>query len=485
MKGIAAGWPMVIAATVLTFCLVVAAGPALSLGIILALAAVLTLLRLPAVALYATMILAFTAFPSAVPTNFSVSSISFAAYEPTLLVATFWAVATLRPPQRKAVLRSGLLLFAILALGVSVGLLSNNPLGEIVTDVRPLVWLICAVITSGLVFGSAKADRAMRLIPWILWFSASMMVLSSATGLPLEGRSEQATLYTSGTSSEATRLLTQTNFLAVAVICIVVALLIGRHAKLSVATLSYLFPAILIVTLGFSRNSILAIGVAVLFAIIASRSVKAFATAMALAATLVCGGLLLNAAAPSLEQTSAGQWVNVQVEGFQNRVLTGLDPTVQSRDGSTQFRETAEGVFLRPAIADSPGVGHGFGYAYKAAHGPPGSFTAERAPYYAHNYYLWLLVKTGAVGLILFVVVCIFPVVRSLDRPPAKQLVLAATVAGLMAASFVAPIANGRPTSTLLGLLVGALIAANVVRSFQTKEPLEDPVDRQATSRSV
>ena len=73
----------------------------------------------------------------------------------------------------------------------------------------------------------------------------------------------------------------------------------------------------------------------------------------------------------------------------------------------------AENVNLWIAIREAPLFGHGFGYAYQPPFGPAGRFAATFGPYYAHNFYLWLLAKAGIIGLVGFAMFALVPIIRA------------------------------------------------------------------------
>lgn len=110
-----------------------------------------------------------------------------------------------------------------------------------------------------------------------------------------------------------------------------------------------------------------------------------------------------------------------------------------------------------PEIQKSPLWGNGFGYAYKPINtGRALSDKSENLQCYAHNFYLWLLVKAGPVGFLLFLVPIARVLVAALRGSGHVALTTGALAAGLLAVSFVAPMPLGSPTAVLLGLVTGA-----------------------------
>jgi len=187
--------------------------------------------------------------------------------------------------------------------------------------------------------------------------------------------------------------------------------------------------------------------------LVASRSTRAGFKSVALVGGTVLVFVALVAVGPTLASLPGGAWINLQVTSYGDRVLSGLSAEAQAADSSIQYRDI-EDVYLLEAVRTSPVVGHGFGYAYKPPSGQS-DFLLNYAPYYAHNFYLWLLAKTGVLGGVLFAFVVIPPLLRVLRSASNAALAAAAGLASMLAVSFVAPIPLGGASSILFGALVG------------------------------
>lgn len=428
----------------------------LALVAVLAAMVVLLLLLRPTWSIYLALILSSIALPAFLPTTFEVAGLTLHAHEPFLLVGLVYSVAKF-PASRRANLI--LLAFAgSIAVALLVGLAHENPVSKILYDVRPLLETAAAVVIASRVYGTPIAERCFKVLGWVLWISALVTLAGATTGLTVGGRTEDASLTSvTGDSAAATRLLTEATFPALAVLCGVLALGITSRIRLRDSWLLST-PALLIVVLSFSRNSILAVAVAILFAVIADRRTGTFVRgSMIVVSALAVFGLLV-VLGPILAQLPGGAFINTQVQSYSDRVVGGLSSTVQATDPSVQFR-ARENSFLLRGFLSSPVFGHGFGFAYKPSAGAA-SFLLDYAPYFAHNFYGWLAVKGGALGLLLFAASVASPLLRSLRNASRATFGLAAAFAAMLAVSVVAPVALSTNSALLFGGLLGALATA-------------------------
>lgn len=443
------------AGVLLVLLLSVVAGPSTALVLLAAVAAGTALVRRPQWSVYLCVAFAFTELPAAAPSEFVVGGYTFYAFEPFLVVAAVWTLLTARSTPWGNVVTGALL---VVLLGwAAFGIAAGNAAPKIIFDVRPLAH-VCAATFIGLrVAGTPTARNVARMLPYILWFSAALLVVASTTGLAISGSAEQATLYLQSATSDATRLRGPATDLAMVVLSTCVALFLMKRARTRTLVLMAA-PSFLIVFLAFSRYTVFGVAFAVGFALIAACSFRTVFRTVALLVVVGGLGLGIGIAAPSFAGVPGGNWVASQVSGFQNRVLDGLTSKVIDADGSAQYR-VREDSNLIPNIGRSPIFGHGFGYAYKPPEPPANSFFTKYGPYYAHNYYLWLLVKTGIAGAALLLGAILVPALLALRRPTAATTSLAITVGALMTTSFAAPMPNGDLTATLLGGALGLLVA--------------------------
>lgn len=453
----------------LVFLLVVLLGPTLAAAVVVAGLAILTLALRPAWTVYATIILGLTAFPAFIPYSFQIGSTTIFMFEPFLFLAAMWTACT----QRAApglVLRP-LLLGALIAAAALAGLASEYPTIEIIGDGRGLLTVLLAAVVASRIFGTDYAVTGLRVLKYSLWTSLGVIALSIVAGFKLAGRTEAAALFLNSSGagvSDSTRYLTAASEVAVLVCCASLALVIVGRATLRQAS-PFLIPALLMTFLSFSRNSFLAVGIAIVFAMLIARTVKPVAViaklSILIGVPLVLLGLL-NAAGG----LPGGEFVTAQINSFMSRVVGGLDTSTLNDDTSAIARVN-EDAYLMQAIGESPVVGHGFGFAYRPPVGVPGSFSATKGQYYGHNFYLWITAKTGILGLAAFFFIAIAPVLACLRRRTSIAIALGSAGAGLLLSIAFAPFPNdvSNGGSLAVGLFLGALIAA--VRA----EPLGKP----------
>jgi len=372
------------------------------------------------------------------------------------------AVAVLLTAERgwKIVNRLPSLAFLVGAFTIAfpLALLSRHPFGAILTDGRGmLVLLVTIILTAALVSDPADRQVLTRAVKYLMVFSAAMVAIGSLTGIPLTGRVEDAGLYlASGTlqTSSAVRLLVPTSHLATGVLAAsVAAVLFGycrpRHAAV------WLVPAALIAALSFSRNVLLAVAAAILVAAVTSgrkRLVAAIPRLAATAAMLAGLSIVYIIATPTWD---ASNWFGKLMIGFETRVLGGLSAQMLSMDTSVLYRdrEMANGI---DAIVNSPIIGHGLGFAYQSGSGPAGTFWRDQAPYYSHNFYLWIGIKFGIIGICLLVLL-VSACIQGPYRDNARSILLFGG-SSLLAVSAVAPLPLESYTAVILGIALGGCL---------------------------
>jgi O-antigen ligase len=155
----------------------------------------------------------------------------------------------------------------------------------------------------------------------------------------------------------------------------------------------------------------------------------------------------------------AAGWLQLQLAGFQTRVLGGLTSVAFQTDTSILYR-ASEARYLLDAFARSPLVGNGLGYAYQPPQGPAGTFWGDQAPYYAHDFYLWLLAKVGLVGATLFLCLVIVPLFRRIRTSSSLRLVFTSGSVALLSVSVVAPMPLGTNSSIAIGVVLGLAFAS-------------------------
>lgn len=447
-------------ACALVIALMLALGPAFAAGIVAAGFAAVALVARPVWSIYAAIIVGLTAFPSFIPYSIQLGSTTLFLFEPFLFIAAIWAIYTHPAP---SVARSrAWLLAGLLGCASVAGVFSQHPLIEIVGDGRGLLTVLLAFVVVSRLFGTPYAATGIKVLLLSLWVSLAVIMLSMVFKFKLAGRTEAAALFLNSSgagTSESTRFLTAASEISVLVLCASIALVLAGRSTVRQAA-PFLVPSLLMTFLSFSRNSFLAVGLAVVFAIILARTVKPLAVTVKVAAFAAIPILIFTLANASFG-VPGGAFVTAQIDAFMSRVVGGLDTSTLSDDTSAIARMN-EDAYLMKAIGESPVVGHGFGFAYRPPVGSPGTFAATKGQYYGHNFYLWLMTKTGILGLGAFFFIAITPVLVCLRRRSNEALALASASAGLLLSIAFAPFPNdvSNGGSLAVGILLGALVAA-------------------------
>jgi len=336
--------------------------------------------------------------------------------------------------------------------------------GKMGSDVRWPFYCAVAMFIASKVVGTPNQTLCLQAVLATVWFSAIMVVLASTTDIELVGKSEAASLAVYG-GDIATRFLTPATFLAVVIAAVCIACLISGNPRAFRVSV-WLVPAAVLIVLSFSRNHLLGLAAAVLFALLAFRSARSVVAAVWAGAVVVLIGVAIQLGAVNVfSAIPATDYIAAQAHGYVERVINGLKPDSQAIDPSVLYRRK-ENATLTKKISESAVIGHGFGYAYKAPSGPRGDFFRETAPYYAHNFYLWLLLKAGWLGMIAFVWMAFVPLAKILLKPVSTlQVATASAAVGLLAISVFAPIPNDSPGAPLLGAVLGVAVALGAARA--------------------
>ena len=115
--------------------------------------------------------------------------------------------------------------------------------------------------------------------------------------------------------------------------------------------------------------------------------------------------------------------------------------------------------------------GQGVGYAYRLPFGKAGTWTATLGTGYSHNFYLYWLVKAGAVGMASFAVFALTPVVRGIRSASAAAKISTAVSLALLATCVVNPLPLEPGSSLTLGMALGT--AMGFARPRQLAEQVE------------
>lgn len=424
---------------------------------------------------WVALFLACAALPQGLHVAKVIGPVTIYAYHVVLLLAICYLIPLVRPRF------SDYLLPAIFACVVvyftAVGFSTGNAPPAIVHEAIFLFEMVGGFVLALLIVYGGYIKGVMYTIIATLWFSAGMAVLSSSGALRLAGRLEsmEAT-----TGDAASRVITSTLTPAIAVLtALVAAQIVGRVKPVSYLALG--MPALIVSMLAFSRNTLIAVGVAAVVAFFANAGWSALrrtagftAVGAALLAVAVPGAMFL------LQHSTAGVWLGDQLSAFNHRVLGGVSASALAVDQSTLDR-LAEDANLNRAIAKAPLFGHGLGYAYQLPFGSdPNEFTNTLGTTYAHNFYLWWLAKAGGVGMAGFALFSLTPLFRALRSASKQAKVSAAVSTGLLVMCVIDPLPEDSANALTLGAALGAALAfANLKRRAQEAreaEPAEPAV---------
>ncbi len=388
-------------------------------------------------------------------------------FSEVLLSAGFiLALLTLGRPPGRELGRPFIVFTSVVLLGVLVGLVYGVTPTLLIADVRGPVYVLFTYAGTVLLLRNQDRRPVVLVLASILWFTAFLVAAESLLGLHLlAGRVEELTRVEAGAGGngvDAIRFLLAPTNLALLVVCVgMVFLLRGAARPWRARFISLLLlPSLVLVFFSFSRRGVLAVAVTIVlvftFSSLSTALFRGIAVGFVAFALVLAGNAL---------PIASNSYFGKQVHAFSARVLTGLSDNSRAKDPGIAWRDT-EDRFAFKALAGSPIIGHGFGAQYRpsVAGEPFSSTNREYGRAYVHNFYLWLLVKTGLVGFLAFGLFVLSPVVRAFrsyrSRPGSPSMVtfaIAAALVGVGATNIVAPSFNEIATAVLLGCTLGLL----------------------------
>jgi hypothetical protein len=355
-------------------------------------------------------------------------------------------------------------LILLATVGVFMGIASGNDLTKgVLYEARPALLLISASFVT-FVLARTRLKRAL-----INALRVTLIVSALATVTYLAGYSQiNATIGTTSLNSATTggadsivRIQSPTTHAALAVLtfCLVVAIR-GRLTTSQVVT--FVLPALLITTVGFSRNGAIALAVALVIAVALARSWSDALRSIIKASTLALTIVILATSGRIISQFPGGAALQMQFSAYFDRVISGLFSAADGDDGSTRLRLAEIDQGLR-ALRENIFLGHGFGFHYRAPTGEAGSFSAGPGTMYIHNYYVWLLIKVGIVGLLIFTVPILVFVYKAVRKGDVGTTASAATMTAFLAVITVAPLPLGELDGGAItfGTVLGVLVLAS------------------------
>jgi O-antigen ligase len=404
----------------------------------------------PEAMVWFTLFAAFAALPAGLNVGKVIGPVTIWAYQVAALLAICFLLRSARPRFSDFVLPGIFVLTVVYATitGFATGQSDVVVFRESTTVLEVVIGFVLGLF---IVYGNHLRSSTWVMVV-VLWFSAGMAIAGSLGLVQLAGRGESLEATTG--AAEAVRFILATQTPATAVLSALVAATVAIRLR-PIIYLALGLPTVVISLLSFSRNTLIAMAVAAIVALIGNlswpavrRLLKATAFSVGLLALALPGLMLL------LQQTKVGAWLGDQLTAFSERVLGGISSRALAVDDSAQTR-VRELNHLKELIPEAPVFGHGLGYTYR---GPSGDdeFGAVFQPAYSENFYMWWLAKGGAVGMAAFVLFAITPAILSLRCASAPAKIGAAVVASLLAVSAVWPLPEQPHDALAFGIAIGA-----------------------------
>lgn len=436
----------------------------------------------PDLAIHLTILAAATTLPVTIKTSVHPFGLTLDLWEPLIVIGVLYVRATMRPARWVGIASTSLAV--VVLLGALIGWRNHNDSERLFNECRLLLDMIAAFYIAAGLAQSGKVYEYRRTLTVVLWVSALMLILASTTGLAVDGRQERTHL--GSVSSEATRLLTGTQFVALAVLCAFIAVVATSRTKIG-SVIWLALPCVVILFLSFSRNTLIALTAAALVTVVATRSpVRASVRVLVVFGVAGVSGWLVFKAASDFG--SIGEYLTRQFDAYNLRVFGGIGSEARSTDPSALYR-LQEDARLVDSFWQAPIFGHGFGYAYQPPFGEANSFGAGAGMYYAHNFYLWLLVKTGIAGAAVFAWVALrtalAPALRGIKAGSA-HLGFVVAAASLLTVCYVAPIPLDSPGSLIIGAALGLAAGSRVLAVIPpTDVPMQPALAVRRTERGA
>lgn len=418
--------------------------------------------------------LACGTFPEGLPAGKVIGPVAIYGHHAPLLLAIGYMIPIVRP--RLSTWLLPIMFMCTVIYFAVLGFEMGHDIEVVVREATFLLEIVGGFVVAVLIVRSNFVWPAIHGFAATLWFSAAMIIASSLYGIRLEGRSED--LEVPGIT-EVTRLVTHSAVPAqAALVTLVAAQIVGRVRPVLYLTVGV--PALIISLLGFAREIFIELAVAVVVSFLASfdfsavrRSGKMIVVGAAVFAITVPGALFL------LQESHIGEWLDGQFTAFNHRVFGGMSSKALAVDQSNLDR-LVEDRALIDKISEAPIFGHGLGYRYRLPFGGGDwAFADTYGTTYSHNFYLWWLCKSGAVGMAAFAVFALTPVVYALRSSSPQAKIAAAVSTALIVVSVVDPIPEEAIEGMVLGLALGTAMTYATFRRHRIEADAV-PADRPA-----
>ena len=440
----------------------------LSLSVYLAVAGIVSL----------SAVLALAPIPTALPRGVSFAG-GYVFWTDLLLVfaAALIFLAHQRVRSQVALASVGVILAVFLLLGA----VNGAPLSEALADMRgPFRLAVAVIAVAWLVREDSR--RAYLILTKVLFgiviWTAGVVVAISLFGLPgFSIRTGSAALYTAVSSSvyDATRVTPDSGLACVIIAGLIVACWImridtgyPRRIRITVAVCG-----LIVAVLSFTRSYVVVLAVLVIGATLLSSSLVLSVHRLAkLLFVFAAAGLVFYL---GVKQFSEGAYRSVAavVEAFTGRVFGGFGSETIRTDTSTAWRLRENG-WAWQSFTHNWVAGTGFGVPYRGfQHGE--IFRDSKGLTYVHSSYLWILVKTGVLGVCVAFFAFAQFVVHPLRRLSGTQreiwklgILVGLTIGMQMVTS---PTLFEAGNSMFVGLLVGLLVGFTPSRSIAEGKP--------------
>lgn len=323
----------------------------------------------------------------------------------------------------------------------------------------PVLEFVGGVIAFSMISSEKQLMTTVKYVISCLWVSLAVTLAMLAGILENPYRSRASFSGSAISDIGIGRIVTPTHLLAGICIGIAVHLWISKRVSPKMLVL-LIAPSAVIAGLASTRLIAVLIIVPLLFGVFLGQNKASRARLFWLASFTALSPALLNL----LSQTVLPQIEIVAnyVDNFVARVSSGfLSNNTSATDASSFYREQ-ENYFASQFIAANPIFGGGFSSTYmNFPLVSDNSFLGLQGNAYVHNTYLWILVKTGFVGLILFCL-GIAKVIRASNKSVYRyesHLFLSLLVA-LLIVAFVWNMLANSPDSIAFAGILGLFLAS-------------------------
>lgn len=355
--------------------------------------------------------------------------------------------------------------FAIALLAV-IGYLNGAEQSALLQDLRGPLYLICGYLIVSRRLQPTDSRNVLLLVGGILWWSVLAITIALVSGQEfLQGRvgSASAFLGDSSQTLEATRFLVASKELGLVAMLSTMALaLLGARRGGRRTHLLWLFvPGAFVVFMAFSRQSIVAVVIALLYVMVVTprrpETVGRMATGAG-ALGLILAILVISGVAG--RYAGENTVIGAQLSGYSDRVISGLRGENATEDPGNRFR-TLEIQAAVDYFTAHPAVGGGLGVQYREDLEIEAFNDIEYGRRYVHNVYLWYAVHGGVLGLVAIGFLLARPLVTVLlpafrGAFPRRDLVLAlgAPYLGILVIGLVEPVIHTNASAPLVGGLL-------------------------------